>query len=78
MIKLIPQSLHKQLANIRKTQERKKRESASGKQKRSGKSEDEDDVLLSNVKKSQPDRYDAAASSIDLVGKFCIIEDLFN
>ena len=56
--KLLPQAYHKQLANIKKTQDRKKRAAAAEKHSKTrNKDVDADDTtLLKSVKKSQPER----------------------
>jgi len=63
--KLLPEAFHKQLVNVRKAQERKKRESVS--EKHSGKQQTddgEDESLLQSVKKSQPERLVAHSESV--------------
>lgn len=56
---LLPDSYHKQLINIKKTQERKKRDATSDKNARgqAADAEDGDETLLKSIKKSQPERY---------------------
>lgn len=58
--KLLPESYHKQLANIKKTNDRKKRDAVAEKHSKSRKNHaegGEDESLLKAVKKSQPERY---------------------
>ena len=55
--KLLSNSFQKQLANIRKTQERKKRDTAADKHSSKNKNEHGDVDLLTGVRRSQPERY---------------------
>lgn len=67
MVKLLGDSHQKQLANIRKTLERKKKEKERAKTQGAYLQDDEDDNLFKSVKKSQPDRYLACALYITVV-----------
>ena len=67
IIKLLPEAYHKQLANIKKTQERKKRAAIADKHSKTQPSdkamEGDDSTLLQSVKKSQPERYCCSSST---------------
>ncbi|XP_067934576.1 RRP12-like protein [Watersipora subatra] len=66
VIKLLPESYHKQLANIKKTQDRKKRAAADKHSKKTERSADgEDESLLKSVKKSQPESVDELLQDSD-------------
>lgn len=66
--KLLPESYHKQLANVKKIQDRKKRDAVAEKHSKSrGRDtgvDGNDSTLLQSVKKSQPERYDTLHFSL--------------
>lgn len=66
MYKLLGDSYLKQLTNIRKVAERKKRDKERRGRDEAGSGDEDGDSLFKSVKKSQPDRSASYPSPIDL------------